>query len=257
MKTKMVPFKSVVASALVGLQLTGFAFADVGASNKTDDLQEQVLIANLVSLTAQKISEKDFQSKVLPVVNAYEQASPIEGRSDRFAQAMVEMNMMTPARADEVKASIDASVGAQLNANPNMNQDQRNQLVMDATLQQMNFSSAGAQFSGTCWGLTGGAAAIIIGSVFANVYASTLTHSTSQTTASGSQQGSGTSTTSTQGTSSSTTTTTVAGTTTTSSSSVTSNETEKKLLITGAAIGYGIAATMFIMVLADADSLCD
>jgi len=258
MKTKMNPYKRMIGSLMIGLQVIGIAFADVGASSKTDDLQEQVLIANLVGLTAQKISEKDFQSKVLPVVNAYEQASPSEGRSDRFAQAMVEMNMMTAARADEVKASIDATVGAQLNANPNMNQDQRNQLVMTATLQQMNLSSVGAQFSSaTCTGFWIGGSAIIVASIFANVYASTLTHSTSQTTASGSEQGSGTSTSSTSGNSGSTTTTTVSGTTTTASSSVTSNETEKKLLITSAAIGYGIAGTLFILALVDSDSGCN
>lgn len=254
---KMNGIKKVTAFGMVALQLTGFAFADVGPANQVDDSQELILLSNLVSLSAQKIAQGDIQSKVIPLVNEYEQNASVEGRSDRIAQAAVELNVMRPEKAAQIKASIDETVGSQLKANPNMSEDQRNQLIMQATLQQMNLSDQGAEFS-ACTALWLGGAGVVVGSVFANVYASTLTHSTSQTTSTGSEQGSGTSTSSSSGTSSSSTTTTVSGSTTTTQSSVTQNSTEKKLLITSAAIGYGIAATMFILAMVeDGNGSCD
>lgn len=246
MKTNLA--NKTVATLLIGFQMTGFAFADTGSTKRVDDSQEQALLANLISLSGQEISRNDFQNEVLPMVNDYEKASPIEGRSDRIAQAALEMNLIRPEKIAQIKTAIDETVGEQMKANPNMSEDQRNQLAMEATLQEINMDGQGAQFSNAaCMTLLFGGIGIVIGSIFANVYASTLTHSSSQTSSTGSEQGSGTVSTTSQGSQSTSSTTTVSGSSTTTSSSVTPNETEKKLLITSAVIGYGISGTMLLL----------
>ena len=235
--------KKLIASSLIALQLSGVAFANV-SSNSVDNSAEKDLVAGVVALSGEKLSKEVYQSQVHALVAQYEQSpSSDEGRSERFAQAMADMKLISPLEISNIQANVDASVGEAIKANPNMSGEERDRLVTTATMSQMKRDYRGAQFAMGCSVIGVG---IVIASIYANVYASTLTKSQNSTTQSGGGHIDGTATSTSTGNTSSTVTTTVSGTSTTTSSSVTADATKKKMLNVSAGIGYGIGGLFLL-----------
>jgi hypothetical protein len=246
--------KKIIATVLIGLQISGFAFAD-SSQSRLDVSRERALLKSLISLDGQKLSGNDYQAKALQIVGSYEKYAPVDGRSDRLSQAMLDMGVVDQQRAEEMKASISSFVSARIQENPNMNDDERQELALEAAAEQLHHPLTGAEFSDDekAAFVVGGLGLILIGSIFADVYAGTLTSTTVTSSSSSTGSGSATSTNGSGGSSSSSTVSN-SGNSTTTVSSVTPHATEKKLLLTGSYIGYGIVGiTAFVFLLGALD----
>jgi hypothetical protein len=246
--------KKLISTLVIGLQVSSFAFAD-GTTARVDDSNERTLLINLIGLEGQSMSKDAYLAKANDAINAYQSAASTDLQSERFSQAVVDLGLMEPSQAENVKASIGAKIGSALASNPDMNEAQRHTLVADATYQVLNHSFAGAQFS-ACAGVGLGAATILATAIMGDVYAATLIHTTSVSTVSYNYNGSGGQTTNTSGdTTTTTTVTTTSGSTTTNVTTVSGNQSEKTLIEAGSGIAYGIAGVMFIYMMAS-DDLC-
>ncbi len=224
----------------LGLHLTGIAAASDLGSSLPDNIQELTLLDSIHKLSAQNLNPNEYLAQMQPIVQNYEKNSSTDGRVERLSSAIVEMNLMSVDHLNEVKSSIVN----QLSSNPSMSVEQRNQLEEKAILGSMK-NLNGAPFSGgLCVSLFAAGGALVVGSIFADVVASTFT--SSQSSSSVSVSGTGTA----GGTSGSSSSSSNSGSTTTTSSYQSSSNTpqasEKKLILTSSFIGYGLGATALI-----------
>jgi hypothetical protein len=243
--------RKLTASLVIALQMSGVAVASAApAPTQIDDVRERDLLTSLIALDGQNISKSDYQKQIFAAMNEYDAQSTQEGRTERMTQAVIDMQIMTPSQASNMKQNIEARINSALAANPNLTDDQRKQVTIQATADAIKNVNAGAQFS-ACTGFGLGASAILALAILQDVYASTIIHHTSVTTVLNNYSGSDTTTTVVSGDTTTTTTISTAqgGTTTQTVSTVSGNETARKMVLATSGIEYGIAGVMFIYML--------
>jgi len=152
--------KKLLTFGLVLVQFTGFAFADPSPSAPSVS-PEMTLLEQVITLQGSEIQSAKLQQEVATAVSAYIQSSPVEGRSSRMEQAMIDLGMYTPAQAKSFVQDIADAQQELGTAKPNSTQ-QISSFAFQQTQRIVAMHPAGAEFSTDC--STGGIVQFTIGS---------------------------------------------------------------------------------------------
>jgi hypothetical protein len=159
---------AVVTLISVASQILPFAaFANVTEAHSA----EYALLEQSIALSANKLDKKEMQNEMTALTQKYIAEAPVEGRIERMEQAMIDLNLYTPAQAEQVAQQL------QISANSLANQSFANQQeALSATQAElnrvMNKLPAGAQYSDDAYCVLGpiawGTAALLMGYIVLN-----------------------------------------------------------------------------------------
>ena len=94
-------FKKAVSICLIASQfgLASTVFAGGSTAMTISRTPEATLLQDVIALQGANLSDKDMQTQVRTALSEYASTSQEEGRSERLKQALVDMNVYTPAQA--------------------------------------------------------------------------------------------------------------------------------------------------------------
>jgi len=139
-------FKNLVTLLIIASQIQ-FTVALAATPTVTPVTPELELIANLLALQGQDSHSAQIQGQILSLMEHYKETAPVAGQQDRIQEAMVDLNLYSPAQVEEMKNQLQQSYE---------NTSSLNNAVMGILSQ----NPQGAQFSGcdavTVAGIVGG-----------------------------------------------------------------------------------------------------
>lgn len=115
-----------------------------GSAQAALNTPEATLLTQAEIIAGQQHTDAERTNLMSKFIVQYDQTAPQAGREERFVNALEEMNIMTPARAEAFRATVDQAVKTEAAANPN---GKASEIFESALANVLRNSDVGAQFS--------------------------------------------------------------------------------------------------------------
>jgi hypothetical protein len=170
--------KKLVAEAVIALQLVT-SIVGFTVSRADGPTAEEILLHQIYKIEGDSVNQKEAQKQILPLIQAYEN-TPQDGRTERMADALVQMNLYSQADTQSLLSDISVSSNRLAVQSPQSQQEASTALGNELNSIFAKHPASGAAFSGCSSGykITAG---VLIGGGFLSmmgdiVYGHQLAH---------------------------------------------------------------------------------